>query len=251
MNNKRIAGVFACFGFLMAAVNTRADVVFGFSQGDLDATATFVAAGDTLTVTLQNTASVDVSAPEDVLTGVFFDIDGLVGSLTRVSAILTDLSGTPVLFGAGLGDTGLGYHAGGDIGSEAGYRTGAFAEGGVGDHAIGHVGMDDFMGQLTPFDPDDDHNLQGPVSMSLAGIEYGLVNALYTGGGNSPLDGPNALITTGVEYTFTGFSGFSEGDIGNVWFNYGTEFNPIPAPSAALLAMIGVPMIGWVKRRFA
>ena len=249
MNNKRIAGVFACFGFLMAAVNTHADVVFGFSQGDLDATATFVATGDTLMVTLQNTASVDVAVPGDVLTGVFFDIDGFVGSLTRASAILTDLSGTPVLFGAGLGETGLGYHAGGDVGSEAGYRTGAFAEGGVGDHAIGQVGMDDFLGETTRFDLDDCRNLQGPLSLN--GIEYGFVNSGYAGGGNPPLDGPAALITTGVKYTFTGFSGFSEGDIGNVWFNYGTEFNPIPAPSAALLAMIGAPMIGWVKRRFA
>ena len=37
--------------------------------------------------------------------------------------------------------------------------------------------------------------------------------------------------------------GFAEGWIGHL--------QPIPAPGAALLAMLGMPMIGWAKRRFA
>lgn len=237
----------------MSALPTNGDVTVGFSQGDLSASATFSVSGDTLMITLENTATVDVGAPSDVLTGLFFDIDGYVGELTPVSALLTDVTGTPVLFNAGFGNTGFGYndYAGtGDIGSEVGYDRGAIALGAIGDHAIGHVGMDNFIGTDDRFDTVDAHNLQGPLSPD--GIQYSIVNAGYAGGGITPLDGPQALVTTAVKYTFTGFSGFSEGDIKNVDFNYGTDFNPvIPAPGAALLGMLGFSTIGWIKRRFA
>jgi hypothetical protein len=219
---------------------------FGFSQGDLSARVTFEAVGDTLIVTLENTATADVENPGQVLTGVFFDIDDYAGPLTAVNALLTDAAASSVLFGAGLGTTGFGYHsyAGpGDVGAEAGYRTGAASQvSWLGDHAIGLVGMDDFMGEGTRFDGDDSHNLQGPVSLN--GIEYGIVNSAYTGGGNHPIDGPNALIRSGVVFTFSGFSGFGEGDISNVSFNYGTGLNPIPEPSAALVFSVGLFMVG-------
>lgn len=252
---KRFAA-FALIGCFLGA-SAQADVTFDFAQGDLAASAVFNVSGGTLTVTLKNTATVDVHAPGDVLTGLFFDINGFVGSLTRITANLSNPVPAPngsVLYGNGLGDLGVGYYttgSGGHVGAEVGYRTGASnpilgGQVGIGDHAIGHVGMDDFMGQDTRFDTV--RNLQWAPSPN--GIEYGIVNSLYNGGGNAPLDGPNALITTWMVYTFTGFSG-SEANIGNVAFNYGTEFNPIPAPGAALLGLIGLGLVSAAKRRFS
>lgn len=245
MGNKLFrAGSLLCF-MGAAALPATADVSFEFAQGDLKAKVTFIVAGDTLTILLENTATVDVGVPTDVLTGVYFDIDGFGGGeLTPVSALLANILGTPVLFGAGMGNTGVGYNdyeGDGDIGSEVGYDRGASALGSVGDHAIAHVGLGNLIGADDRFDSTDSHNLQGPLSPN--GIEYGIVNAGYTGGGNTPVDGPNALATTAVVYTLTGFTGFSEGDIGNVSVNYGTDFNPIPAPTASILAMLGFGMI--------
>ena len=145
---KRISAI--CLCPLLLTATAQADVSFGFSQGDLSASAIFSVSGDTLTVELANTATVDVANPVDVLTGVFFDIAGFSGPLTRVSAIIQSVNNPAVLFGAGMGNTLLGYNnylGNGDIGAEAGYRIGASGVvAGTGDHAIGVVGMDDFMG---------------------------------------------------------------------------------------------------------
>lgn len=252
VNREYLVGLVGAMFLTLGALPANGDVSFGFAQGALSANATFSASGDLLTVILSNTATDDVANPGQVLTGLFFDIDGYVGELTAVSALLTDLSGTPVLFGAGLGNTGLGYndYAGaGDIGVEAGYDRGAATLGPVGDHAIGTVGMGDFLGADDRFDMNDAHNIQGPLSPN--GIEYGIVNSTYTGGGNAPINGPNALLVSPVLYSFSGFSGFSESDIGNVGFNYGTDFNPIPAPGSAVLGLLGFAAFGWVKRRLA
>lgn len=251
----KLSSVFCCLGLCLATSTASADIMFNFAQGNLAANATFSKSGDNLTITLRNTATVDVANPTDVLTGLFFDIAGPAALLTRVSALLESLTGTPVLFASGTNQPFTGYNGtNGDVGSEVGYRTGASTQqAGIGDHAIGHVGMEDFlgvqfMGAPTRFDSNDANNLQGPLSPN--GIEYGLVNSTYTGGGNNPVNGPNALITNGMIYTFTGFAGFNESDISNIRFNYGTEFNPvIPAPPAVLLGILGFSMVGLIKKR--
>lgn len=250
-----------CVAFLMGGAAADADVSFALNRGDKSALASFSVAGGTLTVTLWNTSAVDPTGAGDVLTGLFFDIANFDGSLTKESALLATTNGTPVLYAGETKQPGTGYnsYAGpGDVGSEAGYRNGAAAEQtGVGDHAIGMVAMDGFMGDSTRFDTDKHHNLQGPKG--LGGIEYGLVNATFGGGAGEEdsdegdggsLGTHDALIAGGVVYTFGDFSG-SVGDISNVSFNYGTEFNPVtvPAPSAAMLGMIGLGTLCWVRRR--
>lgn len=226
---------------------------FGFTQGDLSARVDFVATGDTLVVTLWNTATVDVRNPGMVLTGLFFDINGYTGTgLGRISALLFgNLSGA-VLFPENTSQPGTGYNdfafGPGDIGSESGYRFGASSVvAGTGEHSLGQIGMDNWLGVTTRFDTDPAHDLQPPESLN--GIEYGVVNPGYTGGGNAPINGPNALVTTGVQYTFTGFSGFSASNITNVSYNYGTTFNPIPAPGAAGLGVIGLTLMAGLRRR--
>ena len=260
----RLLALLVCGGLVGSA---QADVqVFTFSLGDLSAKATFEVSGGKLTVTLENTAG-DPKNPESVLTGLFFDISDFVVDLTRETAKLTSTSGTPVLNGT-TGDSNKGFNSGGDISGEAGYRTGATAEGnslgfgGVGNHAIGMVGMEDFMGKTTRFDDTGGGELGGPPSGSLGGIEYGLVNPGFSNSAGHPklkLDdggggpGPNELIQVGVKYTFADFT--SDGgllsNIDNVAFNFGTDFNPIPAPGAALLAMMGMGFVSRVRRKKA
>ena len=106
---------------------------FGFTEGNLSARAEFFANGDTLVVRLFNTATTDVQNPGHVLTGLFFDIIGYTGTgLTTVSALLFDLSGTPVLFPENTTQPGTGYNnfaGAGDIGSEIAYKLGGAGNG--------------------------------------------------------------------------------------------------------------------------
>ena len=60
-------------------------ITFAYSQGSLSGSATFDTVGGDLIVRLANTASADVLVPSEVLTAVFFDIQGASLTLTPVS----------------------------------------------------------------------------------------------------------------------------------------------------------------------
>src|SRR5947208_15845268 len=75
---------------------------FTASSGGLSASAQFVTGGGQLIITLANTSTADVTAPNQVLTAVFFDTDPNT-VLNPVSAILG--AGSTVLFNP--------YHTGG------------------------------------------------------------------------------------------------------------------------------------------
>jgi hypothetical protein len=62
-------------------------VTYSFADGDRSASAEFVRSGGNLIVTLTNTSSADVLVPTDVLTAVFFQVDGNP-TLTRTSALV-------------------------------------------------------------------------------------------------------------------------------------------------------------------
>ena len=66
------------FLFLTPALADPVPVTFSASSGDLSASVTFEFDGTSLVVTLINTSAADVLVPVDVLTGVFFDVDGAV-----------------------------------------------------------------------------------------------------------------------------------------------------------------------------
>src|SRR5262249_17851368 len=74
-------------GPLSAGVALATPINFPGHHGNLAASATFEARGSNLVVTLTNTSSSDVLVPTDVLTAVFFDIDGNP-TLTRTSAVI-------------------------------------------------------------------------------------------------------------------------------------------------------------------
>ncbi|MCC6487605.1 MAG: hypothetical protein IT364_08890, partial [Candidatus Hydrogenedentes bacterium] len=181
----------------------------GVDSHPLSATVTFETAGDSLIVTLANTASASAEVPADILTGVFFTWEG-DPALDELTATLA--SGGIVLFPASGDGTDSG-----QVGGEWAYAHGLTgaprgANQGISSTGLGLFGDATFAGG----------NLQGPAAIN--GLSYGIVPATGTAGGNAPLTGPNAFIMNSVVFHFdiTGLN-LSLDDISDVSFQYGTS----------------------------
>jgi len=193
-----------------------ASVEFVGSSGNLKASALFEVSGTNLIVTLTNTSTNDVLVPADVLTAVFFNLEGSP-SLTPVSALLA--SGSTVHFSPVT-------VSGGDVGGEWAYKSG-FTGPDIVDGAtsgISSVGLDLF-GPPDRFDTGA--NLQGPNSPD--GLQFGITSdGDDTSTGNTPVTGTNALIENSVVFTLSDLaSGFEASDdtITDVSFQYGTSLD--------------------------
>ncbi len=216
-----------------------ATVTFTGVAANLAASASFTVTGTTVTLVLTNTSAFDVTNPAEVLTGVFFDIVGFPpNTLTPVSAALT--AGSTVFYG--------GTDAGGVVGGEwaygnalAGAPGGAFL--GTSSSGFGLFGGSNFPGS----------NLQGPVAVD--GVQYGITSAgdnLVLG--NAAVTGGNGLIQNSVTFTLTAGSTFSEGDISNVSFQYGTSLSEpnvpsVPEPGTLLALGSGLLALGAAKAK--
>lgn len=217
-----------------AAAPVFADTItFNATSGNLAASATFEATGSDLTVTLTNTSLFDVLVPADILTALFFDVDGAPLTLTPVSAVLGP--GSVVLFGGPTDPAPNG------VGGEWEYADGILGPSGA-NYGISSSGLGLFgTGQMFP-----GANLDGPSNVD--GLQYGIVS---TGDnpatGNAPVTGSQPLIQDEVVFTLTGLpSGFSVQSIHNVNWQYGTSLTEpnIPEPaSLALLAMGGLVLL--------
>ncbi len=177
-------------------------LTFICSSGSLAASAKFEQVGPNIVVTLTNTSPSDVLVPVDVLTGVFFDIDG-VALLVPTSALL----GTSVVF--------FGPDGGGNVGGEWAYASGLAgpngATEGISSAGLGLFGGSNFGGA----------NLQGPAAVN--GLQYGITSAGdNTATGNAPVTGGNALIKNQVVFTLAG-TGLTS--VSNVSFQYGTALD--------------------------
>jgi len=209
---------------------------FSNSSGDLAASVTFdVLDTNRLTVTLTNTSAADVLRPADVLTAVFFDLDGVTG-LDPDSALLNESN---VLFGP---------DGGGNVGGEWAYAEGLTgaplgADMGISSAGFGLFGDANFDGV----------NLQDPTAVN--GLNYGITsagdkpltgNTSVTGGLNKNGKGnPVALIQNSVIFTLNGLpAGFNpDTSISKVSFQYGTDLDlAVPEPSTLLL--LGSCLIG-------
>ena len=229
-------------GMMMTAQPAMADFITFSASGTgvdshlLSASVTFESDGNSLLVTLTNTATTSAVVPADILTGVFFTWDG-DPDLDEQTALLA--SGSSVLFPVSGDGTD-----GGNLGGEWGYASGLSgaphgANQGISSSGLGLFGDGTFLGA----------NLQGPVALN--GIQYGIVPVAGTAGGNGPLTGPNAFVSNSVAFRFdiTGLDVSLE-DISNVSFQYGTSLTEpnittiVPEPSTFLLLGLGLSGLG-------
>lgn len=242
---KTVASVLGTSGLLgllaFGAVPNQAEAItFSASSGNLSASASFTNVGGNLQVVLTNTSASDVLIPAEVLTAVFFDVQG-AGALTPLSALLS--GGSTVFFGP---------DGGGNVGGEWAYGSGLAgaplgATLGISSSGLGLFGNANFNGA----------NLQGPVAVD--GLQYGITSAGdNTATGNAAVTGGNALIKNQVTFLLTGLGGIipGQGNITNVSFQYGTALTepnvpvpPVPEPSTLL--MLGSAFVGmcYMSRR--
>lgn len=242
----RIAGALVGCAIMMAAAPAQAaPIVFEGSGGTKAARVTFENVGGSLVVRLKNTSMSDVTVPSDLLTAVFFNVNGNP-SLTRTSAVLG--SGSTV-----VNDT---QPAGGVVGGEWAYRKSLNVYGGA-NTGLSSTGLSLFgSGDRFP-----GANLDGPNSPD--GMQYGITSA-----GDNPATANGGLAGTPLidnEVVFTlGGWGLKEPTdyISNVTFHYGTSFGEgkltgkritvvtqVPEPAALLLFGVAGVALRFRSRR--
>ncbi|MCH8967749.1 MAG: hypothetical protein IIA66_01365 [Planctomycetes bacterium] len=111
------------------------------------------------------------------------------------------------------------------------------AGGGAG--VFGSLGTGTVFSTITVYDPADD-GVTLSLALNAAGIAF--LNANL--GGLVAFSGRvTTLDASATEALF--------GSSDSAAFSTDLHLTPIPAPGAALLAMMGLPLVGWFKRRFA
>lgn len=217
----------------------------------LSASATFdYSSPGLLQVTLTNTATDLAVVPADVLTGVFFDING-GPALTPISAAL-DTGSTVV--------NASSQPAGGNVGGEWAYAQNLSGAPGNAGYGISSSGLGLF-GQASFPGPNLADNT------AVGGMSYGIISGIADNA-NPQLAGSKGkgkgkqgrpFIEDTVVFTF-GIAGldweeFSLGDISNVSFQYGTSLTEpnirtvVPEPASLALVALGLGGILWRRRK--
>jgi hypothetical protein len=224
----------------LPSISNAAPITFNYSNGDLSAWASFDVSGGNLVATLTNTSTVDPSAPNQILTAVFFDIagDSTLSQLTAVicaTCTITQGGGTTNGTGNVAGEWAYNYSS-----TDLAYGD---------SYGISSSGLD-------LFGPHDlfpgGTNLSG--STSPAGVQYGITTTNDGAANNNGGLSGNPLISNQVIFTLAGLSsGFNLASISNVTFQYGTALNEVPVgvpePASAALLGTGVVMMLVVVRR--
>ncbi len=200
------------------------------TSGNLAAEAIFTQSGSDLVVKLSNTSTYDVMNPAEVLTALFFTING--ATLTPVSAVLAP--GSTTYFGP----------TNSNVGGEWAYASGL----GISSTGLGLFGSGNFNGP----------NLQGPNSVD--GLQYGLTSAgdnLSTG--NAAVTGGFALTQNSVVFTLSGLpTDYDFSKITNISFQYGTALtepnlppdnHKVPEPGTLMLLGSGLLGLGFFGRK--
>ncbi len=183
-------------------------IIFTGSSGALAASASFDIVGGQLQIVLANISGVDVLVPSNVLTGMFFNVNGNP-ALARLSALS---NGTTYLGAAPISGAGT------VVGGEWGYKNGLAQYGantGISSSGLGLFGPPNLFPGA---------NLAGPASPD--GLQYGLTSAGDNSAtGNGGIMG-NELTKSAVTFMLGSLSaGFTLADISNVTFQYGTALS--------------------------
>jgi hypothetical protein len=223
-------------GLLAAVPNVSAKADVLFNSGI--ATANFSLSGSTLTVTLTNTNTADVLVPNDILTGVFFSAG--TATLTPVSATVP--GGSAIAYCAACAGV---TNVGGEWAYAAGL-AGSLTLSGGGDRGISSVGLGLFGNANF-----GGANLAGPDAVD--GDQFGILSAgdnLATG--NAGVTNSGGQIKNAVVFVLTVVGSLTEGQIGNVFFQYGSVLNVVPLPPALVLfgtALVGMTVLGRRRRK--
>lgn len=226
----------------LAAGSASAGVVWNASAGTRAASADFSSAAGQLKIILSNDALGDAMMPDQMLTGVFFDIAGAPLALSRISVTIAAGSGAFIGVAGGPAPT----DPGDSVGGEWAYNSGIAGPHGA-DYGVSSSGL----GLFGPGDRFAGNNLQGPASPD--GVQYGITNAgdnILTGNGGLNGEG---LIKHAVVIILDGVGpNFDLSSIGNVSFQYGTglsEPNLPGAPTPGAMALLGISGLLVSRRR--
>jgi hypothetical protein len=243
-----VAGLVASFvGPSRAA---RAGVVFSGSGTNPEASTTasgsaaFTISGNTLTLTLTNTTSPRTAAQGNALTGVSFDLSSGHPVLSLTGIALTP--GSRLWTSRSASNTSA---------ALAGSWTNVLGSSPLGEYGVATTG---FNGRFNG----------GSITLGNASPNYGIVAANTFGGAATAFSGSRfPFIQNSLTFTFTGFSGVTESQIGNVKLLFGTDGTgvigayadapaapaAVPEPSSVLLGLSeAAGLVGFAvwRRRF-
>ncbi len=238
-----VAGVVVAFAIVAFGASVRGQTVTASAHGTepgetLDASATFTVSNLNLIVTLSNTGTFDPVNANDVLTAIFFAING-DPKLTPESADVGP--------GSSVIDHPLSLGFSGDVGSQWAYWNDLVGAPNGTDEGISSTTLK-WFGTKNLF---SSKKLKG--FGSLGGISFGITTLDDFGGHNRGNLKNQALLQNSVVFTFSGLpTNFSLSDISDVTFQYGTSLKApdligdaianVPEPPAIALVVAG--MIG-------
>jgi hypothetical protein len=231
----------AAIGLALSAQPAKASFWTFSDSSNRAASADFSLVGNTLTITLTNTATVAPNDPAHVLTAIFFNTSGAGGiNFTPLGM------GTSAAVASGSANTVGNYT--GDIGGEWAFKSGVNSF----SYGLSSSGLGSLFGAGDRFNSND---LTPPDSPN--GIEWGIVNAGYVNGDGNGGINDQPFVRDTATFTFTVTNGFSVDNITRVNFVYGTALgegggdggggggNAVPAPAGLILLATALPVFAF------